>query len=341
MVLEKDVAIIGAGPVGLFAVFQCGMLGLSTIVVDALDDLGGQCTALYPEKPIYDIPAYPEITGANLIGSLVKQAEPFASDYLLSRQVVALEKKQDGEQEYFILETSKGDTLKVKSVLIAAGAGAFGPNRPPLETIEHYEGHSVFYYVKDPKRFYGEDVVIAGGGDSAIDWAVALAPNTRSLTLVHRRDKFRASPSMVEKMRALSAAGKITLKTGFQLSGLDGEGLDLKNVILRTLDGQEERIEARYLLPFFGLANDLGPISAWGLQSDNKDIHVDPLTQETNIKGVFAVGDICFYPKKLKLILTGFSEVATAAHEIRSYLNPDQSFHFEHSTTKGIPKKTC
>ncbi len=339
MTIKKDVAIIGGGPVGLFAVFQTGMMGLSSVVIDALNDLGGQCTALYPTKPIYDIPACPEITGYGLIEALVKQAKPFMSNVLLSRQVVSIETYEDNGQTRFKLETSKGDHLDVGAVIIAAGAGAFGPNRPPLENIEVKEGHSVFYYIKTPEQFENEDIVIAGGGDSAIDWAVELAPKAKSLTLVHRRDKFRAAPNMVAKMREMASEGLINLKTGYQLSSLKGEGLDLTGVVLKSMEGQELEVNARYLLPFFGLANDLGPIASWGLQSDRKDIVVDPLTQETSQKGVFAVGDICAYENKLKLILTGFSEVALASHKIREFIYPDQVFHFEHSTTKGLPKK--
>lgn len=331
----RDVAIIGGGPVGLFAIFQCGMVGLTCDVIDALDDLGGQCTALYPAKPIYDIPAYPTLSGAELVANLMKQASPFDFRAHLGQQVTHFEK--DAKDGLFHLKTSKGKEIIARAVIIAAGAGAFGPNRPPLANIEEYEGSAVFYYVRDPQDFKGRDIVIAGGGDSALDWAIVLADIADHVTLVHRRDRFRAAPETVRQMRALVEAGKITLKTGFQLGALGGDGKTLSAVILKTMSGDETRIEADCLLPFFGLSNDLGPIAQWGLALSHKDISVDPLTQATNIEGVYAIGDICAYENKLKLILTGFSEAALAAHQIRAYLFPDQEFHFEYSTTKGVP----
>lgn len=326
----KDVTIIGAGPVGLFALFQCGMLGLSTQIVDSLDDLGGQCTALYPEKPIYDIPAYPEISGEELINALIKQANVFDYDAYLGQFTQALKQNPDNS---FTITTSTGNVLTSKAIIIAAGAGAFGPNRPPLDNIQNYEGVSVFYYVKDLNRFKDKRVVIAGGGDSAVDWALTLSGHAKHVALVHRRDKFRATPESVNILHKLQEEGRIQLETGWQLSHLEGHAPHLEAVYIKNFDEEEKRLEADIFLPFFGLSNDLSAFSSWPIEIDHHKIVVDPLTNQTGQAGIFAVGDVCSYPHKLTLILTGFSEVATAAHQIRSYLNPDKSFHFQHSTS--------
>ena len=331
--VEADVAIIGAGPSGLFAVFECGMLGLKCAVFDSLDDIGGQCAALYPEKPIYDIPACPEILAGDLVSNLERQAAPFGASYHLGQQVVALN-QQDGKWR---IKTSKNIEAHVRAVIIAAGGGAFGPNRPPLEGIEQYEGRSVLYMVRRRDEMRGKNIVIAGGGDSAVDWAIALAPEARSLHLVHRRDKFRAAPESVRKLDALVAKGRVTLVVPYQLSGLRGEDGILASVSVQSLDGENRTLPADFLLPFFGLAASLGPVADWGLQIDNHHISVDPATCMTNLAGIYAIGDIASYRNKLKLILTGFNEAALAAHAIRAQLNPDQTFHFQYSTTKGLP----
>ncbi|WP_144185630.1 NAD(P)/FAD-dependent oxidoreductase [Elioraea rosea] len=331
---ETDVCIIGAGPVGLFAVFQCGMLKMRSVVVDALDAIGGQCIALYPEKPIYDIPAYPSIDAAALIERLIAQAAPFAPDYRLGRRVETLAREGDGRLR---LTTSAGDTILARAVIIAAGAGAFGPNRPPLEGLEQYEGSSVFYAVQRREAFRGKRVVIAGGGDSAVDWAVSLADVAASVAVVHRRPKFRAAPETVSRMEALAEAGRVQLVVPYQLLALHGANGILSGVEVATLKGETQVIPADILLPFFGLAMELGPIADWGLGLDRNHITVAAATCATNVAGVFAVGDVASYPGKLKLILQGFSECAMAAHAIHPLVYPDVALHFEYSTTKGVP----
>ena len=329
-----DVAIIGAGPVGLFAVFQLGMLKVNCHVIDALDAIGGQCTALYPEKPIYDIPAYPSIDAQDLITQLADQAAPFKPTYHLGQQVTKLDKLPTGNWQ---LETSTGTMVECKAVLIAAGCGAFGPNRPPLEGLEAFEqSGAVRYLVTRKDEFKGKRIVIAGGGDSAIDWANLLAPDAAKLYLVHRRDKFRAMADSLDKMNALVSAGKIELVVPYQLDGLQGKGGTLSGVAVSTLDGQKRLLDADYLLPFYGLSMDLGPIANWGLGLHHSHISVNPATCETSQTGIFAVGDIATYEGKLKLILCGFSEAAMAAHTIRDIIYPGVAYHFEYSTSKGV-----
>lgn len=331
----KDVAVIGAGPVGLFAIFECGMLGLSTHVIDALPEIGGQCTALYPEKPIYDIPAYPEIMAADLIENLEQQAQPFNPVYHLGQQVVGLDKKD----EIWNVRTSNGDVLQAKAIIIAGGAGSFGPNRPPLQNIEEFEGKSIFYMVKRKSDFANKNIIIAGGGDSAVDWALSLAHIANSVTVVHRRDKFRAAPESVSQLQELAKTGKITMRTPFQLYALEGNDGQLSAVIVKDNDGGEKALPADCLLPFYGLATDLGPINDWNLDLNHGHITVDPTTAATNIEGIYAIGDIAAYENKNKLILTGFSEAAFAAHAIYKILHPDTPLHFEYSTTKGVPHR--
>lgn len=328
----KDVAIIGAGPVGLFAVFQCGMLGLSCTVIDSLEEIGGQCTALYPEKPIYDIPAYPEVMAADLIKNLEAQAAPFNPIYILNNKIVSL----SNDNGLWILKTDKNITIHAKKIIIAAGGGAFGPNRPPLAGIDSYEGASVFYMVRNKADFKDRNIVIAGGGDSAVDWAIALSDIAKSVHLVHRRDKFRASPDSVRRLNDVAKEGFITIDTPYQLKELIGDGTTLKAVRISNKEGEKD-IEADILLPFYGLSMELGPIKEWNLELYNSYIAVNPTTLMTNISGIYAIGDIVSYNNKLKLILTGFSEAAMAAHSIYREIYPDKELHFEYSTTKGIP----
>jgi thioredoxin reductase (NADPH) len=331
---KTDIAVIGAGPVGLFTVFEAGMLGMKCAVIDALDMTGGQCTALYPEKPIYDIPAYPEIQAEALIAKLEQQAAPFDPTYLLGRQVMSVAAGGDGG---WTLTTSTGDTVTARAVVIAAGCGAFGPNRPPLEGIEAYEGKSVFYMVRRREDLRGKRVVIAGGGDSAVDWAISLSEVAESVMVVHRRPKFRAAPESARRMQELADAGKIELVIPYQLDGLDGDGGQLSGVRVKTLDGDERLLDADVLLPFFGLAMELGPIADWGLNLERNHIAITPATCQTSVPGIFAIGDIATYEGKLKLILSGFSEAAMAAHAIFPLVHPDQALHFEYSTTRGVP----
>jgi len=330
--ITVDVAIIGAGPVGLFAVFECGMLGLSTAVIDALEATGGQCAALYPEKPIYDIPAIPEIDAAGLVAKLEAQAAPFKPRYLLGQRVETLAR----EGADWVLTSATGHAIRARAVFIAAGAGAFGPNRPPLPHLADYEGKSVFYLVKRREEFRGKRVVIAGGGDSAVDWALSLS-EVAKVALVHRRDKFRAAPESGARLKTLAAAGKIEVVVPYQLAALVGKGGVLSAVTVEDLDGRRRDLPADVLLPFFGLAASLGPIAAWGLALERHQIVVDPASSETNQPGLYAIGDVAAYPGKLKLILTGFAEAARAAHSAFSRCRPGEALHWEYSTTKGVP----
>jgi len=330
---DTDIAIIGAGPVGLFAVFEAGMLKMRCHVIDSLEAVGGQCAALYPEKPIYDIPGFPKIGAQDLIDNLAKQAEPFGPTYLLDQQVVELAPEGSG----FRLKTGNGTTIKAKAVLIAAGAGAFGPNRPPLAGLAAYEGKSVFYLVRRREDFRGKRVVIAGGGDSAVDWTLSLAEIAARVMVVHRRDKFRAAPESAAKLAQLAKSGAIDLVVPYQLDGLEGADGKLSAVLVKDLDGKTRRLDADVLLPFFGLAMELGPIANWGMALQKGHLVVDPATMATSIPGIFAIGDIAAYPGKLKLILTGFAEAAAAAHAVYARLHPDTPLHFEYSTTKGVP----
>lgn len=334
MVLKSDIVIIGAGPVGLFAIFECGMLGYREChVIDALPMIGGQCSALYPEKPIYDIPAQPKISGQELIDQLTAQAAPFNPTYHLNQQVTQAMPTDEGGWR---LTTSVGTMIQARAVILAAGVGAFGPNRPPLDGIEGYEGTSVFYSVQRAQDFAGKRIVIAGGGDSAVDWANALVDIAAKIYVVHRRPKFRAHDHSLAQMEGYVQAGKIELVTPYQLQGLQGDGRTLTGVTVAALDGQTQTLAADCLLPFFGLSTHLGPIAEWGLGVDHGTIPVDPATMGTNQPGFYAIGDICTYPGKLKLILTGFAEAAVAAYAIRAALNPGKVFHFEYSTTQGV-----
>lgn len=330
---NTDLVIIGAGPTGLFSIFEAGMLKIKTHVIDTLEIIGGQCSALYPEKPIYDIPAHPSILANDLIENLEKQAAPFEPTYHLNQRVEKLEKQADGS---FLLETSKNTKISCKAVIIAAGCGAFGPNRPPLAGIEKFEGKSVFYAVRKKDEFKDKNVVIAGGGDSAVDWALSLADIAKKLYVVHRRPKFRCAPESSDKLKKLVAEGKIELVVPYQLSGLEGEDGQISNVVVKDFDGNEKKLEADYLLPFFGLAMELGPIANWGLNLEKNHIEVEPSTMQSSEAGIYAVGDIANYKNKLKLILNGFAESATACHDIRKIVHPDEVFHFEYSTSKGV-----
>ena len=331
---QTDVVIIGAGPVGLFTVFECGMVRLNCHVVDVLEDAGGQCTALYPEKPIYDIPGFPRIEAAELIVRLKAQAAAFRPVYHLGEQVQALEPLTGG---FWRVTTSKGTVLQAKAVIIAAGVGAFGPNRPPLPGIEAFEGKSVFYYVTQRETFRGKRVVIAGGGDTAVDWALSLAEIAGHVSVIHRRDRFRAAPDSEARLKALAKDGKIDLVVPYQLHGLEGDNGQLTAVTVATLEGATKRIEADLLLPFFGLSMSLGPIADWGLALERNQIEVDPATAATSKAGIFGVGDVVTYPGKLKLILTGFAEAAIAARSAYALIRPDTPLHFEYSTTSGVP----
>ena len=331
-VYTTDAVIIGAGPVGLFSVFQAGMLGMRTAVIDSLESIGGQCTALYPEKPIFDIPSQPKISAQNLIDQLKLQGSPFKPLYFLDQHVQSVVKKD----KIFSITTSQNVNLEAKIVIIAAGPGCFGPNKPPLAGIEKFEGKSVFYMVRKRDDFKDKKIVIAGGGDSAIDWTISLAEVAKRIFLVHRRDKFRASPENVTQINKLAAQGKIELVIGYQLNSLLGNDGQLTSVIVSDLDNNTKTLDADILLPFFGLTQQLGPIAKWGLNLKSNHICANPPYYETNIPGIYAIGDIATYEGKLKLILTGFAESASALHHAYSRVFDGKALHFEYSTTKGV-----
>jgi thioredoxin reductase (NADPH) len=328
--IETDAAIIGAGPVGLFAVFELGLVDIKAHVVDILDKPGGQCAELYPEKPIYDIPGLPIVSGQELTDRLLEQIKPFGATFHLGERIDALERLGDGR---FQLVTDTGKTFLSKIVVIAAGGGSFTPKRPPLEGIEGYEGKSVFYSVRRMEDFRGTDLIVIGGGDSALDWTLNLQPLTRSLTLVHRRDEFRGAPHSVERMRDLVRKGKIKLIIG-QVSALRGANGNLEVASIKAKD-QELQLACNRLLPFFGLTMKLGPVAHWGLNLHENLIPVDTEKFETSEKGIFAVGDINTYPGKLKLILSGFHEAALMSQQAYRYVYPEKKLLFQYTTSSS------
>ena len=333
-IIETDAVIIGGGPVGLFAVFELGLVDIKAHVIDILDKPGGQCAELYPDKPIYDIPGLPIVTGQEITDRLMEQIKPFGATFHLGQQVAELTRLPD---ERFRLKTDGGKEFIAKVVVIAAGGGSFTPKRPPLAGIEAYEGTSVFYAVRRMESFRGKSVLIVGGGDSALDWTLNLQPVAKSLTLLHRRDEFRGAPHSVEKMRALAAEGKIRLLIG-QVAGLHGDGSRLEAVTIKTKDG-EERLPVEVMLAFFGLTMKLGPVADWGIALDANLIPVDTAKFETSEKGIFAIGDINSYPGKLKLILCGFHEAALMAQQAVHVVFPDRKIVFQYTTSSSNLQK--
>ncbi len=332
--IETDVVIIGAGPVGLFAVFELGLLDIKCHLIDILPKVGGQCAELYPEKPIYDIPGLPIVTGQELTDRLLTQIKPFGAQFHLGQRVDALQRVSDGR---FRLTTDVGTQFLTKVVIVAAGGGSFTPKRPPLAGIEGFEGKSVFYAVRKMDEFRGKDVLIVGGGDSALDWTLSLQPVANRLTLLHRRDEFRGAPNSVEKMRALVAEKKMDLRIG-QVTTLHGDGGDLSGATIRTKDG-EERLACNRLLPFFGLTMKLGPVADWGLNLNENHIVVDTEKFETSEPGIFAIGDINTYPGKLKLILSGFHEAALMSHAAHHIVYPGKKLMFQYTTSSSSLQK--
>ena len=333
-VISTDAVIVGAGPCGLFAIFELGLLDIKCHVVDILDRPGGQCAELYPEKPIYDIPALPIVTGSELTHRLLEQAKPFKPEYHFNQMVTELKKLEDGK---FELKTDGGIVFHAKVVVIAAGGGSFQPKKPPIPGIEAYEGQSVFYSVKKMEALRGRDILIVGGGDSALDWTLNLQPIANSLTLLHRRDDFRAAPDSVKKMRELVAAGKMQLKLG-QVTGLTGADGVLAAAQVKGTEGNFD-IAANAMLPFFGLTIKLGPVAEWGLNLHENLVPVDTAKFETSTQGIFAIGDINTYPGKLKLILSGFHEAALMAQEAFHHIRPGERLLFQYTTSSSNLQK--
>lgn len=331
---KTDICIIGAGPVGLFTIFQCGMLGMKCHVVDSLDMIGGQCASLYPEKPIYDIPAYPKIMAQELIDNLAQQAAPFCPVYHLSQTVIDVSGNSDIG---FTIKTSRETVIQAKAIIIAAGAGAFGPNKPPLKDIHLYEKTSIFYMVEKRSDFANKNIIIAGGGDSAVDWTLSLAEIASSLTLIHRRDVFKASQHSLDKMRELEKCNKIKIITPAQPIGLIGENNQLSALQIRDDKGVITDLKCDVFLPFYGLVANLSVIAKWGIDIVKNHIIINQETTQTNIHGIYAVGDVASYAHKIKLILTGFAEAATAAHQAYHLVFKGKALHFEYSTSKEIP----
>ncbi|TMJ41941.1 MAG: NAD(P)/FAD-dependent oxidoreductase [Alphaproteobacteria bacterium] len=333
-VISTDAVIVGAGPCGLFAVFELGLLDIKCHVVDILDRAGGQCAELYPEKPIYDIPALSIVTGSELTHRLLDQAKPFKAQYHFSQMVSELRKLEDGR---FELKTDGGIVFHAKVVVIAAGGGSFQPKKPPIPGIEAYEKTSVFYSVKKMDALRGRDILIVGGGDSALDWTLNLQPLANSLTLLHRRDDFRAAPDSVKKMRELVAAGKMQLKLG-QVTGLTGENGVLSSAQVKGNEGPFD-IATNAMLPFFGLTMKLGPVAEWGLNLHENLIPVDTAKFESSVPGIFAIGDINSYAGKLKLILSGFHEAALMAQEAFHHIHPGEGLLFQYTTSSSSLQK--
>lgn len=333
--IETDVAIIGAGPAGLFAVFELGLLGLRAHLIDILDRPGGQCTELYPEKPIYDIPGLPSIKAQGLVDNLMAQIKPFDPVFHCGEIANALTKLDDGRWR---VVTDAGTEIIAPAVVVAAGGGSFMPKRPPVPGIEDYEGTSVFYAVRKMENFRGKKILIAGGGDSALDWTINLAPIASELTLIHHRDGFRAAQHSVDKMHELAAAGKIKFHVA-SVKEIAGENGQIKTVTLSGVDQQKWTMDADVFIPFFGLTMKLGPIAEFGLNLENNLIPVNTATFESEKKGLFAIGDICTYPGKVKLILSGFHEAALMAQEAFHICRPDDKLRFQYTTSSSNLKK--
>jgi thioredoxin reductase (NADPH) len=328
--IEADAVIVGAGPVGLFQVFELGLLEIKAHVIDSLPVVGGQCMELYPDKPIYDIPAVPVCTGKELTDNLLKQIEPFGPTFHLGQEVTLVEKREDGR---FNLETSAGTRFITKTIFIAAGVGSFQPRTLKVDGIEAFEGSQLFYRVKDPSQFYGKNLVICGGGDSALDWALDLVGKAESVVLLHRREEFRAAPASVAKMKELCEQYEMQFLVG-QVTGFETVENKLSEIKVTGADGVTRRLPLDTLLVFFGLSPKLGPIAEWGLDIERKQLRVvDTEKFETNVPGIFAVGDINTYPGKKKLILSGFHEAALAAFGAAPYIFPDKKIHMQYTTT--------
>ena len=332
--IKTDAIIIGAGPTGLFAVHQLGIIGLKCEIIDNLDRAGGQCIELYPDKPIYDIPAIPECTGEELTNGLLKQIEPFKANFHLGQRVEEIKK----ENNLWTLKTNKGNIFSAPNIVIAGGVGSFEPRKLTVKEAEKFEGKQIFYSVTNKKIFQNKKISIFGGGDSALDWALELS-KTSKVTLIHRRNEFRGAPHTLDEIKKIAQQGQLSIKTPCQLISLNGEN-ELKSIEIKFDDGKIEKIETDVILSFFGLIMKLGPIAEWGLNMNKKTIEVNSENFETNKKGIFAAGDICSYPGKLKLILSGFHEVALASVECFKRARPNEKYRFEFTTSsKSIQER--
>jgi thioredoxin reductase (NADPH) len=325
--IKTDVIIIGAGPVGLFAVHQLGIKGLKAIVIDNLDKAGGQCIELYPDKPIYDIPAVPECTGEELTKNLVEQIKPFNTEFFYNERVD--EVKQD--KDNWIVKTNNNNEFTAPNIIIAGGVGSFEPRKLSTKDTEKYEGKSIFYAVKNKDELKNKNISIFGGGDSALDWTLELSKFSK-ITLIHRRNEFRGAPHTLSEIKKLENEGKISIKTPCQLESIEGDK-SIESILIKFDDGKTEKIKTDTILSFFGLVMKLGPIAEWGLNMNKKTIEVNSENFETNKKGIFAAGDICSYPGKLKLILSGFHEVALASVECFKRARPNEKYRFEFTTS--------
>lgn len=333
--MEVDVLIVGAGPAGIFASFQAGMLGMSSAILDILPHAGGQCIELYPDKPIYDVAGLPKIIAKDLISNLEEQASPFNPKYYFNTQAISIKELQDNRFEVI---ASDNLTLICKVIIIASGNGAFVPNKPLIENLDDFETSSVFYSIKNPELFRSKNVLIAGGGDSAVDWAINLSRIAKTIYLVHRRDKFRCAPASLENVMKLKDQGLIEFLTPYQVNSIEGQDGFVKRAMLQNfITNETKTIEIDYLLAFFGLKMDLGPIRDWGLEIENNKIKVDNCFYQTNRNGIYAIGDVCHYEGKLKLILTSFAEAASALHHAYARVFDGKQLHFEYSTNKGVP----
>lgn len=330
--IQTDICIIGAGPVGLFAVFEAGLLKMRCHLVDALPQIGGQLSEIYPQKPIYDIPGFPSINAQELVDNLMKQIEPFKPSFTLGERIESVNRQED---KSFILRTNEGTEVHCKVIVIAAGLGSFEPRKPAIEKLEEFEGKGVAYMVKNPEHFRNKKIVLAGGGDSALDWTIFLSDVAERVTLVHRGETFRGAPDSAEKVFEMAKEGKIDLVLKSNITKIDGNG-QLKEVHISSTEGAASVVAADHLIPLFGLSPKLGPIAEWGLQIDKSQIVVDTTDYSTGVEGIFAIGDINTYTGKLKLILCGFHEGAIMMQSAFKHVFPDQRLSFKYTTVNGV-----
>jgi thioredoxin reductase (NADPH) len=330
--IKTDICIIGAGPVGLFTVFEAGLLKMRCHLIDALPQIGGQLSEIYPQKPIYDIPGYPEIKAQELVDNLMEQIKTFDPTFTLGERVEKLDKQEDGS---YIVRTNEGTEVHCQVVAIAGGLGCFEPRKPEIEGLEDFEGKGVAYMVKNPETYRDKKVILAGGGDSALDWTIYLADVAEKVTLIHRGDTFRGAPDSAEKVFDMAKEGKINLILQSNISSISGNG-HLKQVSILGKDKESRELEADFLIPLFGLSPKLGPIADWGLNIDKNAIEVNTFDYSTNVERIFAIGDINTYPGKLKLILCGFHEAALMCQSAFKYVYPDQKLSFKYTTVYGV-----